>query len=265
MVPLVSAAGQAPSPASAAAPVKTAGEDKSGPAVKRPGEASSTRPAIESLALKQREATLAAMQKSVDKQRASVAASVASADKKSDPAGKPAAAVAEAPFFNLPPLPAPENLPPAFAMPEATIADVDCVAVPEAQVTPVVEEAAHREGLEARLLQAVIEQESGFRPCAVSKRGAQGLMQLMPDTAEHFGVKDPFDVKQNIDAGAKFLKELITRYGGDLSLALGAYNAGSGKVDAAGGIPPIAETSNYVSEILKKIGSPPAPPKVATQ
>src|SRR5207342_1611518 len=97
------------------------------------------------------------------------------------------------------------------------------------ELAPIVLESAQREGLDPRLLTAVIQQESGFRPCAVSQKGAQGLMQLMPSTVEQLGVKDPFDVKQNIDAGAKFLKELLTRYGGNLSLAPGAYNAGSAK------------------------------------
>jgi soluble lytic murein transglycosylase-like protein len=111
----------------------------------------------------------------------------------------------------------------------------------------------------------VIKQESAFRPCAISQKGAQGLMQLMPETVDQLGIKDPFDVKQNIDGGAKFLKELLTRYSGDLSLALGAYNAGAGKVDAAGGaIPPIAETEAYVKAILGDMKARPTPPKLAT-
>jgi soluble lytic murein transglycosylase-like protein len=89
-------------------------------------------------------------------------------------------------------------------------------------------------------------------------------MQLMPQTAEQLGIKDPFDVKQNIDGGAKFLKELITRYSGDLSLALGAYNTGSGKVDAAGGaIPSIAETEAYVTAILSNMKPAPTAPQLA--
>lgn len=83
-------------------------------------------------------------------------------------------------------------------------------------------------------------------------------MQLMPDTADRFGVKDPFDSRQNIDAGAKYLKELLTRYSGNLALALGAYNAGPNKVDEAHGVPPIPETTAYVNEILGKLGLPPA-------
>jgi soluble lytic murein transglycosylase-like protein len=83
-------------------------------------------------------------------------------------------------------------------------------------------------------------------------------MQLMPATIEQFGVKDPFEVKQNIDAGAKFLKELLLRYSGNMSLALGAYNAGPGNVDAADGVPQNAETMTYVTEILGKLGIQPS-------
>jgi soluble lytic murein transglycosylase-like protein len=120
--------------------------------------------------------------------------------------------------------------------------------------------AAASTGVDASLLRAVIHAESAFNPLAVSNKGAQGLMQLMPATVEQFGVKDPFEVKQNIDAGAKFLKELIGRYSGNLALALGAYNAGPATVDAADGVPQNAETMTYVSEILAKLGIRPAAP-----
>src|SRR5205085_361018 len=97
-------------------------------------------------------------------------------------------------------------------------------------------------------------QESGSRPCAVSAKGAQGLMQLMPATSQQFGVADPFDARQNIQAGAKFLKQLLTRYGGDVTKALAAYNAGPGRVDQAGGaVPGIPETIHYVSSILSSL------------
>jgi soluble lytic murein transglycosylase-like protein len=132
--------------------------------------------------------------------------------------------------------------------------DVACDPVPEDSVAPAVLGAAQRESLDPKLLTAVIQQESGFRPCAISDKGAQGLMQLMPDTADRFSVKDPFDAKQNVDAGAKYLKELITRYSGNLGLALGAYNAGPEAVDKAGGIPDIPETTDYVKSILTKLG-----------
>jgi soluble lytic murein transglycosylase-like protein len=212
--------------------------------------------AIENLAQKQREATLAAMQASVDKQHASVSAGIAGSIGKQGQA--PSAS-----FFSLPPLAPPAaNAATSFAMPEATIADVDCLPVPDAQIAPVLLDAAQREGLEPKLLTAMIQRESAFRPCAISTKGAQGLMQLMPDTADRFGVKDPFDPKQNIDAGAKYLKELLTRYSGNLALALGAYNAGPAKVDEAGGVPSIPETTDYVNEILGKLGL--KPPAVVT-
>jgi soluble lytic murein transglycosylase-like protein len=198
-------------------------------------------PAMEARAQKQREAMIAAMQVSIDKQRASLASAVASAG------GKQATPANDA-FFNLPPFP-PAEMPAAFDV----IPEVDCPAVPEAELAPLLDAAARREGLEPRLMTAIIQQESAFRPCAVSKKGAQGLMQLMPATVEQFGVKDPFDMKQNLDAGAKFLKELLARFGGNLALALGAYNAGPTAVEAAGGVPAIPETSNYVAEILNRL------------
>jgi soluble lytic murein transglycosylase-like protein len=128
-----------------------------------------------------------------------------------------------------------------------------CDPIPKEQVDPIIEEAAKEEGLQADLLRAVIGQESAFRPCAVSPKGAMGLMQLMPDTAARFGVRDPFEPRQNVSSGAKFLKELLARYGGDVSLALGAYNAGPAAVDASGGVPFIRETLQYVNEILGKL------------
>jgi soluble lytic murein transglycosylase-like protein len=118
--------------------------------------------------------------------------------------------------------------------------------------------AANREGLDAGLLRAVIRQESAFDPCAVSPKGAMGLMQLMPATAAGLGVADPFDPHENVSAGARFLRTLLDRYKGDLPLALGAYNAGPGRVDAFGAIPPIPETVDYVRKILKLLARDPA-------
>jgi soluble lytic murein transglycosylase-like protein len=120
-------------------------------------------------------------------------------------------------------------------------------------VTPFIESAAKANGLQAALVRAVIEQESAYRPCAVSRKGAQGLMQLMPDTATELTVKDVFDPKENIAAGARYLKQLLDKYKGDNKLALAAYNAGSGAVDSANGVPDIAETRDYVDAILKKL------------
>jgi soluble lytic murein transglycosylase-like protein len=117
-------------------------------------------------------------------------------------------------------------------------------------VDRLVENAADREGLDQAVVRGVMRQESAFRPCAVSPKGAMGLMQLMPATASQLGVLNPFDSAANVDAGAKLLKDLLVRYGGDLSLTLGAYIAGPAEVDAAAGVPAIPETQDYVKRIL---------------
>jgi membrane-bound lytic murein transglycosylase MltF len=129
----------------------------------------------------------------------------------------------------------------------------DCDPLPKSELNPLIESAAQKSGVDAQLVRAVIEKESAGRPCALSASGAQGLMQLMPDTADDFEVDDPFDPKQNVEAGAKLLKSLLNRYNNDASLALSAYNAGPSRVDEAGGVPPIPETTDYVTEILKKL------------
>jgi soluble lytic murein transglycosylase-like protein len=131
-----------------------------------------------------------------------------------------------------------------------------CDPLPEEQLKPLIQQAALKEGLEADLLRAVAEQESGFRACAVSPKGAMGLMQLMPATAQELGVHDPFDPQENLLSGAHFLKQLLTRFGGDAALALGAYNAGAGRVEEAGGVPEIPETTRYVQKILAKLPLP---------
>ena len=138
--------------------------------------------------------------------------------------------------------------------------EMPCDAIEDAAVSPIIEAAAKTQALEPKLLRAVIEQESAYRPCAVSPKGAQGLMQLMPETAGQLGVLDVFDPKQNVEAGAKYLKQLLDRYGGDLAQALGAYNAGPGTVDQAGGVPQIPETKDYVKAILQKINATGIPP-----
>jgi soluble lytic murein transglycosylase-like protein len=125
-----------------------------------------------------------------------------------------------------------------------------CDPLPASQVESLVGDTAQRDGLDPNLLRSVIKQESGFRPCAVSSKGAMGLMQLMPGTAEELGIDDPFDAASNLDGGARFLKQLLNRYGGDLPKALGAYNAGPAKVDAAAAVPAIPETVEYVRQIL---------------
>jgi soluble lytic murein transglycosylase-like protein len=138
-----------------------------------------------------------------------------------------------------------------FARTESSSAD--CDPLPNAELNPLIESAAQKSGVDAQLVRAVIERESAGRPCALSARGAEGLMQLMPDTADDFDVQDPFDPKQNVEAGAKLLKSLLNRYNNDASLALSAYNAGATRVDEARGIPAIPETVDYVAEILSKL------------
>jgi soluble lytic murein transglycosylase-like protein len=141
----------------------------------------------------------------------------------------------------------------SFFVTSTAIGEAACDALPLLRQRALVDSAAQRNGLSADLLTAVIQQESAFRPCSVSAKGAMGLMQLMPETAEELGVADAFDPDQNVEAGAALLKELMQRYAGDLNRVLGAYNAGPRKVDKAGGIPAIPETMKYVEGILGKL------------
>jgi len=120
------------------------------------------------------------------------------------------------------------------------------------QYDSIIEHAALSAAVESNLLRAVIVVESGFNSRAVSKRGAVGLMQLMPATASRFGVSNPYDARQNVHAGARYLKFLIDRFGHDIRLALAAYNAGEDAVARNGGqIPPFSETMAYVPRVLK--------------
>lgn len=116
-------------------------------------------------------------------------------------------------------------------------------------VEKLVREAAERHNVDPALVRAVIETESNWNPGAVSRKGATGLMQLIPTTAQRFGVNDVFNPKQNVDAGVRYLKTLLERYNGNLDLALAAYNAGEGAVDRAHGIPEFRETKNYVQRV----------------
>jgi hypothetical protein len=123
-----------------------------------------------------------------------------------------------------------------------------------------IRDAAGRYGLPEELVTAVIRVESGFNPRAVSRKGAQGLMQLMPATASQLGVRDVFDTAENIDGGVRHLRGLIARFENNLALALAAYNAGERAVVQHGGIPPYPETQQYVAQILRIVGSDAAEP-----
>lgn len=113
---------------------------------------------------------------------------------------------------------------------------------------PLIERAATRHDVDARIVRAVIQVESAFQPRARSSKGAMGLMQLMPKTARQYLARNPYDPASNIDAGTKYLKQLLNEF--ELPLALAAYNAGEGAVRRFGGIPPYAETQAYVSKVL---------------
>lgn len=129
-----------------------------------------------------------------------------------------------------------------------------CEPIAQPELSAMIDNAANKNGVAPSVVREVARQESGFRPCVVSPKGAEGLMQLMPSVQDQFKVIDPFNPMASLDAGTKLLKQLLDRYHGDLSLALSAYNAGSGTVDKAGGIPQIPETQNYVANILGRLG-----------
>ena len=144
-------------------------------------------------------------------------------------------------------------------------------AQPEDRLDRIVREAAERNNLDPALVKAVISTESGWNPKAISRKGAVGLMQLIPGTAQRYGVNNSFDPAQNIEGGTRYLKSLLVRYNGDLTKSLAAYNAGERTVDLNGGVPAIPETQRYVQKVTnayfqpgsgrnRTLWSPPKPP-----
>jgi soluble lytic murein transglycosylase-like protein len=122
--------------------------------------------------------------------------------------------------------------------------------LPPAQIDALVNDNAQSQAVDPALIKAIIANESGFNANATSNVGAQGLMQLMPGTAAGLGVTDAYDPAQNVAGGTKYIKGLLDRFNGDVRLAVAAYNAGPGAVEKYGGVPPYAETQNYVQNVL---------------
>ena len=129
--------------------------------------------------------------------------------------------------------------------------------LPATPYDPFIESVARENGVDPSLVKAVALVESGFNPKAVSPRGARGLMQLMPATAHRYGVADPQDPYDNLRAGSRHLRDLLDEFGGDVTLALAAYNAGSAAVHRHGGVPSYSETRDYVRKIQNRLGSGP--------
>jgi soluble lytic murein transglycosylase-like protein len=124
----------------------------------------------------------------------------------------------------------------------------------QGQIAAIIAREARRYGLDPALVTAMVEVESGFDVRAVSPKGAQGLMQIMPGTAQDLKLKDTFDAARNIEAGTRYMRSLLDRFGGDVKLALAAYNAGPGAVSRHGGVPPIPETRQYIEKVKAKYG-----------
>ena len=145
---------------------------------------------------------------------------------------------------------APDEVP--YPEPEPVLAPAPVPASASVPYADIIEKFSGEQGVDAKLVRAVIEVESAYRNTARSRKGAMGLMQLMPETARQYGVKDPYDPASNIEGGVKYLKALLQKLPRDLALA--AYNAGEGAVERFHGIPPYAETRSYVSRIVQLLG-----------
>jgi hypothetical protein len=126
-------------------------------------------------------------------------------------------------------------------------------ATPPSELKNLIDGIAEKNQVEAPLVHSVIQAESNYNPLAVSSKGAQGLMQLIPATARRFGVKNSFDSTDNVEGGVKYLKYLLDLYHGDYSRAVAAYNAGEGAVARYGGVPPYKETRDYVAQVARRL------------
>lgn len=177
-------------------------------------------------------ALAAQAQSSVELQRASIAKQQASIQRQREKVRPARVEIAQAPA--VPPVP-------------------QCSPVPPSDLNRMIDQAAEANKIEPEIVREVARQESAFNPCAVSPKGAEGLMQLMPTTQAFLGVENPYAPEESLWAGARLLKSLLTRYNGDLALALSAYNAGPARVDAAGDVPEIPETQDYVANILNRL------------
>jgi soluble lytic murein transglycosylase-like protein len=161
---------------------------------------------------------------------------------------------------DLTPAPPPDPAPPTTATPQTGVVASPAIPTATASLPPArstanvadaVSAASDRYRLDPDLLNSVIRAESGFNPHAVSRKGAQGLMQLMPETASKLGVPNAFDPEANVDGGTRYLRELLERYNFDLIKALAAYNAGTKRVEQYHGVPPYQETRHYVASIVR--------------
>jgi soluble lytic murein transglycosylase-like protein len=184
----------------------------------------------------------ARMEQSIARQRASIASMEASLANQQRAIGRQRGVTLAADFFR--PTPAERRLQEAPS---------GCESLPAEFINSLIDIAATTSSVAPELIRGVMEQESAFRPCAVSPKGAAGLMQLEPATAAELGVKNLFDPRDNVLGGARLLRQLLNRYDGDLRLTLSAYNAGMGRVDAAMDVPHIPETMNYVKRILERL------------
>jgi soluble lytic murein transglycosylase-like protein len=156
-----------------------------------------------------------------------------------------AAAMSSAPIVR----PAVAVLPPVIVKPRVEVSTEFMALPPHKSYDTLISEAAAEHELDPDLIRAVMQAESAFHPLVVSRAGAEGLMQLMPELATEMGVTDSFDPRDNIRGGVRYLKRLLDYYDGDLDLTLAAYNAGPGNVERYGGVPPFGETRRYIKTI----------------